>query len=244
MEIDHWIFISPHLDDVALSCGALVHSLVQSGQQVSIWTILAGDPPDEDYSAFARENHERWGKTGFEALAMRRTEDLAACVRLGARARHFDLPDVIYRRNPQTGAPIVNNDGELFSLIPNPQMVAKVAALLASEIPPEAKLVLPLGLGGHVDHHLVAAAGERFHKTAAFYPDYPYILTDYNAPSLKSGNLQIISTPLTEESLTAWQDAVLCYPSQIGGFWRDAEETRLALRNYMAGGGGRLWIRM
>lgn len=244
MEIDHWIFISPHLDDVALSCGALVYSLVQSGQQVSIWTVLAGDPPDEDYSDFARENHARWGKSGFEALAMRRAEDLAACQRLGAAPRHFDLPDVIYRRDPKTGAPIVNNNEELFSLAPEPQMVAKVAALLASEAPPEAKLVLPLGLGGHVDHHLVAAAGVKFHKTAAFYPDYPYILTDYNAPSLKSGNLQKIDTPLEENALAAWQDAVLCYPSQIGGFWQNADETRLALRNYMAGGGGRLWVRM
>jgi LmbE family N-acetylglucosaminyl deacetylase len=244
MEIDHWIFISPHLDDVVLSCGGLVWSLTQAGQQVSIWTILAGDPPDEDYSAFARENHAAWGKSGAEAIAMRRAEDEAACKRLGSAPRHFDLPDVIYRRHPQSGEPVVHNNDELFGLSPEPQMVSRVAALLASEVPPEAKLVLPIGLGGHIDHHLVASAGEKFHKTAAFYLDYPYILKDYNAAILKAGNLQKIETPLYEDSLAAWQDAVLCYPSQIGGFWRNAEETRLAYRNFMAGGGGRLWVKI
>ncbi len=34
---------------------------------------------------------------------------------------------------------------------------------------------------------------------------------------------------------------ILCYESQVGEFWRDETETRLALRNYLAGGGGRLW---
>ena len=75
MSNDQWIFISPHLDDVALSCGGLVWRLAQEGQQVSIWTVLAGDPPDEDYSEFARINHQRWGISGVEAIAMRREEE-------------------------------------------------------------------------------------------------------------------------------------------------------------------------
>jgi len=244
MNASQWIFISPHLDDVALSCGGLVWHLAQEGQQVAVWTLLAGDPPDDQYSEFARINHQAWGKSGAEAIAMRRAEDQSACARLGAALRHFDLPDVIYRRNPQTGAPVVNNNEELFGSPPEPEMVTRVAELLAREVPPDAQLVLPLGLGRHIDHRLVAAATERFYSTAAFYLDYPYILTDFEAPLLKSGALQKIHTPLTESALLAWQDAVLCYGSQTGGFWRDEKETRLALRNYFAGGGGRLWARM
>ena len=238
-----WIFISPHLDDVALSCGGLVWRLAQEGQRVSIWTLLAGDPPDDHYSEFAQINHQAWGKDGAEAITMRRDEDRAACARLGAGFRHFDLPDVIYRRDPKSGKPVVNNNDELFGKPPEPAMVTRVAELLTREVSPEAQLVLPLGLGGHIDHRLVAAATEDFYRTAAFYLDYPYILNDFEAPILQSGGLQKIDTLLTQEALLAWQDAVLCYSSQIGGFWRDEKETRLALRNYFAGSGGRLWVR-
>jgi len=244
MKASQWIFISPHLDDVALSCGGLVWRLVQEGQRVAIWTLLAGDPPDDHYSEFAQINHRAWGKTGAEAIAMRREEDRAACTRLGAELRHFNLPDAIYRRDLQSGNPVVKNNEELFSNSPEPEVVTRIAELLSQEIPPDAQLVLPLGLGGHIDHRLVAAATERFYATAAFYLDYPYILTACKAPILKSGTLQKVDTPLSEGALLAWQDAVLCHPSQIGSFWRDEKETRLALRNYMAGGGGRLWVRI
>ncbi|QRN82940.1 PIG-L family deacetylase [Chloroflexota bacterium] len=241
---DQWIFISPHLDDVALSCGGLVWRLAKEGQQVSIWTLLAGDPPDEDYSEFARANHQRWGISGGEAIAMRRKEDQAACDRLGAAFRHFDLLDAIYRRDSRTGEAVVNNNDELFGKQPEPEMVSLMTELLSREAPAEAQLVLPLGLGGHIDHRLAATASESFQRTAAFYLDFPYILNNFETPILKSGELQKIPAQLSEEALTAWQDAVLCYVSQVGDFWTDEAETRLALRNYLAGGGGRLWIRI
>lgn len=244
MNASQWIFISPHLDDVALSCGGLVWSLAQQGEQVSIWTLLAGDPPEEDYSKFAQHIHKTWGKAGVEAIAMRRAEDRAACARLGAKPRHFGLLDAIYRRDSHSDQWVVNNNTELFGNPPEPEMVARVAELLAQELPKDAQLVLPLSLGSHIDHRLVAAGTEQYHRTAAFYRDYPYILNDFESPILNSGTLQKIPMQLSRDALTAWQDAVLCYPSQIGEFWRDEAETRLALRNYLAGGGGRLWIRI
>ncbi len=85
-----WIYLSPHLDDIALSCGGLVWEQVHSGSQVSIWTICAGDPPSQAYSDFARSFHERWG-TGVWAVATRRAEDIVSCARLGAAHRHFPI---------------------------------------------------------------------------------------------------------------------------------------------------------
>ncbi len=176
---------------------------------------------------------------------MRREEDQAACARLGAACRHFDLLDAIYRRDSITGEAVVNNNDELFGKPPEPEMVTRIAELLTREVLAEAQLVLPFGLGSHIDHRLVTAASENFQRTAAFYLDYPYILNNFEAPILKSGDLQkIIPAQLNEDALTAWQDAVLCYASQVGDFWKDEVETRLALRNYLAGGGGRLWIRI
>jgi LmbE family N-acetylglucosaminyl deacetylase len=238
-----FIFISTHLDDVALSCGGLVWDLAREGGRVEIWTVMAGDPPEAPYSTFAEENHQRWGKSGREAIAMRRAEDRAACRVLSATPRHLDFHDVIYRLDPKYGGAMVNNDEELFGKPPERWLVEAIAARLAADLPAGARVVFPLGLGGHIDHRAIVAAGRRLGRASAWYADYPYILTDFETPLLTAPDLAPIQRPLSEAALAAWQEAILCYPTQIGGFWRDAEETRLALRNYMAGGGGRLWVR-
>lgn len=237
----HWIFISPHFDDVTLSCGGMVWTLAQQGKQCEIWTILGGLPPDEDYSAFAQKNHADWGKTGRGAILMRRSEDKAACQILGAQVRHFDWPDVIYRRDPATGAPLVNSNNELFGKPPEADLILEVREKLGQALPQGGQLVLPMGLGNHIDHRLVAEAGKGFARPKHFYADYPYILKSFDTPVFTGENWIYCPQPLSRAALTAWQDAVLCYSSQLSGFWRDEAETRLALNNYLAGGGGRLW---
>src|SRR6266508_5878097 len=95
-----WIYLSPHFDDVVLSCGGMVWEQTQAGHKVEAWTICAGAPgPGEPISDFARQLHTRWG-TGPEAVPVRRAEDDAALHLLGSESRYWDLPDCIYRRLP------------------------------------------------------------------------------------------------------------------------------------------------
>src|SRR5512146_228136 len=108
-----WIYLSPHFDDVVLSCGGLVWEQARAGHQVEIWTVCAGAPPlDQPFSDFARELHARW-ETGPEAVPARRAEDEAAVRRLNAGLRYWDLPDCIYRRLPG-GAWLVNGEEDLW----------------------------------------------------------------------------------------------------------------------------------
>ena len=92
-----WVYLSPHLDDAALSCGGLIWEQAQAGAAVSVWTACAGDPPAGALSGFAEELHERW-QTGREAVQLRREEDRAACAHMQAAYRHLPIPDGIYRR--------------------------------------------------------------------------------------------------------------------------------------------------
>lgn len=241
MSLQHWVFLSPHLDDVALSCGGLVWDLAQHGDHVHIWTLMSGFPPDEAYSEFAQRNHLAWGKSGRKAIVMRRAEDRAACDVLGAWPRYFEIPDAIYRRNLSTGEFVVRDNQELFSRQPEEDLVREIAAGLAREIPSEATLVMPMGLGRHIDHRAVRAAGEMLPGAHFYYADYPYILRDFERANVDGETWQELPRNLNKEALCAWQDAVLCYTSQLSSFWRDEEETRLALNNYLAGGGGRFW---
>ena len=92
----NWIYLSPHLDDVAYSCGGLVWSQTSAGDAASIWTVCAGDPPDTDLSPHAATIHARWD-LGEDVIAKRRLEDIEACRIMGASQRHFYIPDAIYR---------------------------------------------------------------------------------------------------------------------------------------------------
>ena len=241
MSTHHWIFLSPHLDDVALSCGGLVWDLAQAGHAVEVWTLVAGLPMDEDYSPLAALIHQAWGISGNAAFKARREEDRAACAVLGATHRHFDWLDAIYRRDAQTGEPIVNNLEMLFSHPPEPDLVEQIAAILRADVTEGARLVFPIGLGGHTDHQAVVMAGQAVERDKTYYADYPYIVNDFHDPRLWDGRLGKTQRALSPAALNAWQAAVLCYTSQLSSFWRDEDEARLAISNYLAGGGGRLW---
>ena len=241
MKQEHWIFLSPHFDDVALSCGGLVWDLVNQGNQIEVWTIMAGYPPDDNYSQFAQETHDVWRKSGREAIDMRREEDTAACKILGAVPRHLHWPDVIYRRFQDSGEPVVNNDDELFNNPPEPSLIEDIVDGLTRQLPTESILVLPLGLGGHLDHRAVVQAGSKLPRVDYYYADYPYILKSFDSPLLIEDKFHKIPRFLSRKALKAWQESILCYRSQLSWFWRDDDEERLSLRNYLAGGGGRLW---
>jgi len=237
----HWIFISPHFDDVALSCGGLVWSLAQQNQIVEIWTLMAGVPSDEAFTPFAEELHRTWGASGAEVIRIRMAEDRAACQVLGAIPRHFHWQDAIYRRDYHSGEPIVTDHHTLFSKPSEPTLIAEITATLQQGLPASAQLVFPISLGNHIDHRVTWQVSQLFNLPVQYYADYPYILRDFEALTNPDTEWEEQPYYFGEAILGKWQEAVLCYASQLSSFWRDENEACLALRNYLAGGGGRLW---
>jgi LmbE family N-acetylglucosaminyl deacetylase len=49
------VFVAPHPDDVALSCGGLIASLRELGQNVTILTVYSGDGSEDRLSSYQRE---------------------------------------------------------------------------------------------------------------------------------------------------------------------------------------------
>src|SRR6266513_2935307 len=49
------VFVAPHPDDVALSCGGLISSLRELGQNVTILTVYSGTGVAGDLSPYQRE---------------------------------------------------------------------------------------------------------------------------------------------------------------------------------------------
>jgi LmbE family N-acetylglucosaminyl deacetylase len=240
----NWIYLSPHFDDVALSCGGLVWEQVQAGNPVCIWTICAGEPPAGALSPFAQELHARW-ETGPAAPLQRRTEDLASCQRLGASQRYFSVPDCIYRRDPQTGEFLYASEGALSGAL-HPGDAGLITVLreeLGRTLQAGVAIVCPLALGNHVDHQLTRLAAEGLDCTLWYYADYPYVLrckTQVEAMEQEGWKTKVF--PISGEVLNAWQDSVAAHGSQISTFWAGENEMRLAISEYMQWNKGmRLW---
>jgi LmbE family N-acetylglucosaminyl deacetylase len=239
-----WIFLSPHLDDAALSCGGLIAERTAIGDSVEIWTICAGDPPPGPLPPFARSLHNRWG-THRDAAAVRRSEDYRSCLRLGAVPRHFAIPDCIYRRIPLTGKPLITVNDNLFQPLPESQLslVDDLRDQLANALPPKCRIVSPLTLGNHIDHQLVRRAADGLGRPLLYYADYPYTVQDRNdlTPWIHP-DWQTFTQPVSLTGLRAWQDGVAEHDSQISTFWQSVPEMEAALQSYLqAGGGCKLW---
>ena len=177
------VYLSPHLDDAVLSCGGAIHRLSASGEAVQVVTLFAGDPaPESDLSPFARLQQRHWGNPP-RPMALRRAEDGAARVRLGAGGQHLDYLDAVYRTAPDGGW-LYDGEEKLWGEFQPADALAqdsgqgvadRLAALFA---PPESHLFYaPLAVGRHVDHQIVRLAAQRLLSQGyrvAFYEDYPY----------------------------------------------------------------------
>ncbi len=242
-----WVYLSPHLDDVALSCGGLLWEQAQVGDITAVWTICAGEPPAGPLSRFAGELHRRW-EVGREAIEARREEDRVSCAALGAGYQHLPMPDCIYRRSPTTGDALYASESAIFSPL-HPEetdLSDSLAGMLAQKLhnmATQPRLICPMGLGGHVDHRLTRTAAERLGTPLWYYIDYPYVLDHYAAIAtyLPEGWVPVIY-PLSAAGLRAWEEAVAAHHSQISTFWPDEPAMRSAIRDYARQNGGlRLW---
>lgn len=240
-----YIFISPHLDDVSLSCGGIVHQLSKIGNRVQIWTIFAGDPPSSDYPDFAISLHQRW-KLDQDIVKIRRTEDVTSCEILGAGIFHFQYPDCIYR-NFGDGQPVVQKEEDLYQEILGNQrlLVNEISRELSQKLEPGQILVVPLSIGHHLDHQIVNKSVHLLkNEIIYYYTDYPYSLnSNVEIKTLIPKNYIQKSFDLANDDINAWHKSVSVYRSQISTFWSDANRMVQEIINYaMEDGGNHLWV--
>ena len=243
------IFLSPHFDDAAYSCGGLIWELIRQGEAVEVWTVCSGKPPDRPLTPFAELLHARWETTGAEVIAIRRGEDEAACRRLGAGRRYFDVPDCIYRWLPGD-QPLVNQEEDLWQPVHPGEagLIASISGRVKEMLPSGSTLVCPMGIGKHVDHRITRLAAETAvgggkESCLGYYADLPYVLrlNGQNLPVEPGWEEKLF--PLSIGGLDAWQDAVAAYASQLSSFWSGEDEMREQMAAYAAAcGGGRLYF--
>lgn len=238
----HWIFLSPHPDDVALSCGGLISEMLVHGHTAEVWTICCGDIPPGRLTPVAKELHTQWGFSR-NAPALRREEDRKSLAVLGIPVTQFAIPDCIYRRDLITGKPLIKIMSDLFAPFPASEesRVDDLSVLMKGMLSEFAQLVSPYGYGNHLDHILVRKAAEKLTGSQTwYYADYPYTLLGGEQESPET--TETLTFPIGNEALVKWQQSIAEHQSQISTFWGSVDEMKRRIKQYRnKGGGDRIW---
>jgi LmbE family N-acetylglucosaminyl deacetylase len=243
------IYLSPHLDDAALSCGGQIFSLANAGRAVLIVNVMAGDPSMKEISSFAQSLHERWDLKQ-NTPKRRRAEDAYAARILRADSEYWAIPDCIYRVNSETGAALYSSEESLFGEVNDIEdaLVDQLAACI-QKLPPHRSLVTPLGVGNHVDHQITRRAAEQAQMDRLFYyEEYPYAANQSAVEAVfrEDGAIwRSTIVPLSEAAVEAKIEAVAAYKSQLSTFFEDRADLEKAIRQQVEEvGGERIWRRI
>jgi LmbE family N-acetylglucosaminyl deacetylase len=245
----HSIYLSPHLDDVAFSCGGQVFMQTAKGRMVLIVTVMAGDRPGRVNSKYIQELHDRW-QLESDVVARRRAEDSRACRILGADHLYWDFPDCIYRFDNDTNEPLYLSDEDIFGEIHSSDFyLINALSNQILKLPMHDHLFVPLGVGNHVDHQLTRqAVGNSASLGVSYYEEFPYaddpqVLLATN--QLAQNLWQATAIPLSEAALEAKIKAIASYESQLSTFFHDRADMEEAVRRYtISTGGERIWRRI
>jgi LmbE family N-acetylglucosaminyl deacetylase len=177
------VFLSPHPDDAALSCGGSIALLAGRGEPVTIVSVFSGSGSSDRLTPYQRlalgfgedgalEPAEE--PTPMSVMAVRRAEDEAYARFAGAAIEFVDLPDAVFRG--------YEGDGQLMAppRLDDPAPIDELRRVLA-RLQPSA-VYAPLSIGGHIDHRqvrraviaLLAEPDSPYLDRTLFYEDFPY----------------------------------------------------------------------
>ncbi len=242
------LYLSPHLDDAALSCGGQIAARVRAGQRVRVITVFAGDEPAEPPSGLVRRLHADFGLSS-GVVSARRAEDAAAMRHLGCDDERWDETEGIYRLHPETGTALYPTLDALFGPVAatDEAVVAHLRQRLAA-LPRPRLVVVPLGVGGQVDHAVVRAAAEACfdNATLRYYEDYPYVerpMALWRVLRWRRGWTGRVE-PFETADLEAKLAAIARYESQVKPLFGDVARMRQRVTVHQRRRGGeRLWER-
>ena len=134
------LVISPHLDDAVLSAGGSIAAWSAAGERVVVATVFTDGPPLDAVppSMRALANYE-----------VRRAEDAHACAAVGAEVRWLGHVERAFRRPFLTTRACFTTASDRAEFTALSAVTASLASLDA--LAPD-RILVPLGIGNHVDH--------------------------------------------------------------------------------------------
>ena len=187
------LVISPHLDDAVLSIGGSIAAWTAAGHRVVVASVYTTGPPLAEVAPSMRK---------FADYATRRAEDAAACASVGAEPRYLDQIERAFRKPYLRGWSFFATPGDRDGFA---GLVAATRALAPlAELDP-AQILIPLGIGNHVDHVETLIAATDF----ALAHDWLDRLRFYEDFYALSGRMRRRHPVTRGKSWSSWQAPLL-----------------------------------
>jgi LmbE family N-acetylglucosaminyl deacetylase len=160
------LVISPHLDDAVLSVGGTIAARTAAGDRVVVATMYTDGPPLDEIVPAMR----KWAD-----YPARRAEDEVACASVGAEVRWFGHIERAFRKPFLSGLTYFTTPPDVDGFTTLPQVAASLASL--DELAPD-RILVPFGIGNHVDHVETMVAATRWaiergwRDRLAYYEDF------------------------------------------------------------------------
>ncbi|HKZ42285.1 MAG TPA: PIG-L family deacetylase [Candidatus Hodarchaeales archaeon] len=210
------VVLSPHLDDAALSCGEHIFFWRKNGISVSVFTVFCRfTAPITDY---AKTLLSQGDFSSIEAYSnIRRREDVSAMRFMDVSEKHLFHIDAAFRSFQRR--PLYKDEGAVFSGSVSPhdrQLSFELRREFATLIRTYDQVIIPFGIGSHIDHLLVRQCSEAVfpQRVIRYYLDYPYssFLKRWNISNIKQLLRMRLLTSKIPTSKKA--DLLRCYASQ------------------------------
>lgn len=228
------VYLSPHLDDAALSCGGAIAAQSAAGEAVLVITLCTAIPESEALRGpLAEEFHGDWNLPHDEAVTARLQEDLAAMDLMGCDSLWLGLLDSIYRM------PFAYDTREkLFGRpLPDDPLYTSLRDVLPHlrQLFPQARFYVPMGIGYHVDHQIVYdIALEYLTGHMALYEDVYYVLLAGERERRMAELRQTLQAEYIDISASIDRKvaAINCYASQVPELFGGSEAMERDIRGY------------
>ncbi len=178
------VFISPHFDDVILSCGELLRQL--SGKVtitvVNVFTKAHSGP----YTISAKKFLKDSGHTmdAVKLYKKRLLEDTDAFAEFDVKVVNLGLTDALFRKkkNPSIFGKVLAEFDHVYptyrwhmtALSSKDEALTTLESKLHAYTGEDTLVFSPIGIGSHVDHLVVKKVCEKLFPHIVFYEDFPY----------------------------------------------------------------------
>lgn len=225
------LFVSPHLDDAAFSCGGALIELRRSSWRTILCTVFTRSVLNPAGFALACQT-DKGLSAEIDYMKLRRAEDLEF-------ARIADTSETLHLNFLEAPHRGYNSAAELFAGIKTGDHIWQDLALEFEKIVAERKpdlIFAPQGIGNHVDHlqTIKALTANRFAAPIAWYRDTPYVIRNPNAqPSdLLPASLKVQTVAISAGALEQKIAGCAAYQTQINFQFGGAQKLAESLREF------------
>lgn len=177
--------ISPHLDDAVFSAGGVMAYLRKKRVKVTVVNVFTGATarrPTLSARRFLRQCGERSAK---QLFLKRRREDREVLGRLGIKVVNMGYLDALWRMRKPSWGKVIAELGASYPVYrwrvtsgrvsrSDDWLRESLAKKLEKIVPKKAVVMVPAGIGGHVDHIIVREVGRKVFKKIIYWADFPY----------------------------------------------------------------------